>query len=180
VKHGQWKQYFENGKIKSEGTYEDGFWEGKLLRHHETGYKAAEGQYKKGVMEGDWMYYTNQGQPTFLEIYRNGVVKKSVYYNGEFEEKYPDDIPKWVYNYKNGKKHGAFREYYHQGSKKIQVKKGQDGYPDELKETYVGLQVRMEGNYSNDLLEGPVKHYKPDGKLEKTEIYKQGKLIETK
>ena len=49
--------------------------------------------------------------------------------------------------------------------------------PDELVEVVTGQQVKFEKNYIDDKAEGEVKFFDEDGKLLRTENYRNGVLI---
>jgi antitoxin component YwqK of YwqJK toxin-antitoxin module len=177
LKSGLSTQYFENGKKKEQGNIVDGHYEGQVVRYHSSGEKAAVGNYVHGAQAGSWFYYDENGIPTFSEIISRGEPTNLKYYNGTFDEKYANNIPKSQFTYKNGLKNGPFIEYYDKGKFKQVLKKGTDGFPDETEEVLEGTQIKVQGTYLKDMYDGLILFYSQDGKLEKKEKYLNGKLV---
>lgn len=157
----------------------DGHFEGKVIRYHPNGEKCAMGDYVGGKQAGDWCYYDENGFPTFKETIKKGESTNRKYYFGTFEENYPDEIPKSKISYKNGKKHGPFIEYYHKGTYKLVPQKNDDGSED-LTRVLTGTQIKMQGSYFEDHLDGEILYYSEDGKLNKKEFYDKGNLLKQK
>jgi antitoxin component YwqK of YwqJK toxin-antitoxin module len=176
VKNGKNTQFYENEKIKEEGVLKDGRYEGKVTRYHDTGAKSAYGSYVNGAQVGDWFYYDDKGFPTFKETIKKGERMNFKYYNGTFDEEYPNGIPKLHITYKNSKKNGPFKEYYQKGEYKLVPKKSKDGLQEEYERVLIGTQVKVEGNYFDDKYDGLIIFYTQDGKVEKKEKYVNGVL----
>lgn len=174
IKNGEWKQYFENGALKTEGRYVNNLLEGKVTQYHSNGKKSGSGKYKSGVKEGWWTYFDEQEVPTFYERVNGMKIDSVRYWNGTFEETYPNEIPKSKYTYKNGKKHGGFVEYYPQGEWYYESKTNDNGFPEEKVRKLRGAQKRVEGNYWENELNGTIIYYTPNGKVDKKETYKKG------
>jgi antitoxin component YwqK of YwqJK toxin-antitoxin module len=180
VKSGLNLQFYENEKKKEEGVLKDGRYEGKVTRYHENGEKSALGSYLNGAQVGDWVYFDERGIPTFKETIKKGERVNFKYYNGTFDEEYPNGIPKLHITYKNSKKNGPFIEYYQQGEFKLVPKKNEDGSQDEVERVLSGTQKKIEGHYVDDQYDGIIIYYKPDGKIEKKETYAKGVLLNKK
>jgi antitoxin component YwqK of YwqJK toxin-antitoxin module len=176
VKNGKNTQFYENEKIKEEGVLKDGRYEGKVTRYHDTGAKSAYGSYVNGAQVGDWFYYDDKGFPTFKETIKKGERMNFKYYNGTFDEEYPNGIPKLHITYKNSKKNGPFKEYYQKGEYKLVPKKSEDGSQEEFERVLIGTQVKVEGNYVDDKYDGLIIFYTQDGKVDKKEKYVNGVL----
>lgn len=67
---GEWKTFYKNGAIKSQGPYENGKKNGKWVYYYPDGKKEQEGRFKDDVLIGQWFWY-----------YHNGQVKKEEYFN---------------------------------------------------------------------------------------------------
>ncbi|WP_369018561.1 CsgG/HfaB family protein [Thermatribacter velox] len=68
-KDGVWKEYFINGVLKSEGTYANGLKEGKWIIYYGSGHKHWEGNYHQNLKEGLWVEYANtSGEKKFAEV----------------------------------------------------------------------------------------------------------------
>jgi len=180
VKSGINIQFYENDEKKEEGVLKDGRYEGKVTRYHDTGEKSAYGSYQNGAQVGDWFYYDENGFPSFKETIKKGERVNFKYYNGTFDEEYPNDIPKLHISYKNAKKNGPFIEYYQQGEYKLVPKKSADGAQDEVERVLTGTQIKVEGNYVDDQYDGLIIFYTPEGKIEKKETYSKGVLLNKK
>ena len=100
IKNGFTEEYFDNGKIKLEGTYimgakdgefkqyhasgvlhvkcifKDDVMEGSYERFHENGVMASKGQVKDNEQDGEWQYFDELGNLTETRIYSNGVMKE--------------------------------------------------------------------------------------------------------
>jgi antitoxin component YwqK of YwqJK toxin-antitoxin module len=180
VKTGLNIQYYENEKKKEEGVLKEGRYEGKVTRYHDTGEKSAIGSYANGAQVGDWFYYDDKGFPSFKETIKKGERMNFKYYNGTFDEEYPNGIPKLHVSYKNSKKNGAFVEYYQKGEYKLVPKKNSDGGEEELERVLVGTQKKVEGHYVDDQYDGLIIFYTPEGKIQKKETYAKGVLLNKK
>ncbi len=61
IRHGLFVAYHENGKAKSEGTYDEGTEHGLWRDFFENGQLAAEGHYDHGNEVGEWKYWNSDG-----------------------------------------------------------------------------------------------------------------------
>jgi antitoxin component YwqK of YwqJK toxin-antitoxin module len=180
VKSGLNIQFYENEQKKEEGILKDGRYEGKVTRYHETGAKSAYGSYINGAQVGDWFYYDDRGNSSFKETIKKGERMDFKYYNGTFDEEYPNGIPKLHVTYKNSKKNGPFIEYYQKGEYKLVPKKDANGSQEEIERVLVGTQKKVEGQYIDDKYDGLIIFYTPEGKIEKKETYAKGVLLNKK
>lgn len=62
IRHGQFRAFYPDGTLASEGTYEDGLENGPWKDFHDNGKVAAEGAYKLGKEHGVWNYYGSEGK----------------------------------------------------------------------------------------------------------------------
>jgi antitoxin component YwqK of YwqJK toxin-antitoxin module len=177
IKNGEWKQFFENGMLKSEGHYEKNLLEGKVTNYHSNGKKSGTGKFSNGLKSGWWTYFDENEIPTFYERITGGEIDSLRYWNGTFEETYPNEIPKSKYTYKNGKKHGGFVEYYNQGKWYFEQKTNDNGFPEESVRKLKDSQKSKEGNYWEGELNGTIIYYQKNGKIEKKETYNKGVRI---
>ena len=56
---------------------------------------------------------------------------------------------------------------------------GKMGEPDDVEQKLTGTQLKMNGWYSNDQLNGKVTYYKEDGAIDRIEVYENGTLVST-
>ena len=68
-------EYYDNGKIKFEGTYVDNKEHGYFVYYHENGQIKEEGNYEDGVKKGKWIIYDKDGKVKEKGDYENGVKK---------------------------------------------------------------------------------------------------------
>lgn len=108
---GEWIHYFPTGAVKGSGSYQNGKKNGFWRLNDSRGNKHAEGNFKNDVREGIWTFYYPDGK-----IERQG-------------------------NYRGGMQHGKWVAYYKNGEK------------------------FFEGNYSNGFADGPWSYYFQNGKL---------------
>jgi antitoxin component YwqK of YwqJK toxin-antitoxin module len=74
VKNGMWKQFFENGQIKSTCAYAAGKLEGRFAAYFPDGAKEIEGVYRNGVPDGEWKHFDAKGKPVSIIIYAAGKI----------------------------------------------------------------------------------------------------------
>ena len=72
-KHGEWKSYYPNGKLKIICPFEHDFQEGKCVHYHENGRVKAEYPYKDGLLHGISYIYNEEGVLLFSTTYNKGV-----------------------------------------------------------------------------------------------------------
>lgn len=180
VKHGAWNKFFEGGEPWLEAGYDNGNLHGKFVMYADKNKMDLSGKYHEGIRTGTWMFFNTNGTIKEQKVYRHGSLQKTIPYNGEFTEYYEDQIPKSVYNYKNGKKQGEFKEYYEMGEwVRKEQQPSKPGEETEMVEELVGTQLKVSGWYNNDQLNGKVTYYNQDGSVEKVEVYENGELVST-
>lgn len=72
-KHGNWKTYYANGKLKISSRYEHDFPEGKTIYYWENGKKKTEYTYVGGLLQGNSYMYDENGNHVFTTTYDRGV-----------------------------------------------------------------------------------------------------------
>ena len=121
---GPYVLYYDNGKMKEQGTYKNGKLEGYFFQYYEDGTKNYEGYYEEGELSGKLNFFepyieyfeTPEGAKLRVEgIYKNGARDGAytVYY-GESSDK------KVTGTYKNASKHGIWSWFSKDGQKKTQ------------------------------------------------------------
>ena len=177
VKNGVWEQFFEDGQPKLKANVKDGVqYEGKYLSYYPNGSKLEEGSYIDGRKESSWYYYNEDGSIRVINVYRYGKIAEEHRQNGIFEEYWPDDIKKSEYTYKNGEKHGPFKEYYNKGEWRTEEAVDEFGEKRPVQRLY-DTQVMREGKFKEGKLHGEVTTYKENGKVDKVIEYKMGEKV---
>lgn len=132
VKDGPWKEYYEEGQLRSEGVYSLGKRIGKWNFYHENGSIEQEGNYNnQGNTEGPWKWYYDNGTVAREESFRNGLndgiyteydETGKVVVQGEYVDGLEEGLWKYEYGdtheegvYKGGKRNGEWKTYYDNG-----------------------------------------------------------------
>ncbi len=179
-RHGPWEEHFMDGKLKGQGDYSNGKLHGPILTYQDPGIKLYEGQLKDGVAVGEWRYYIEDGRLQLRILYDDfgGEIRRK-FENGEKEEFFDSGIPKSYYEFRHGKLHGPFEEYYDKGDFVMKEITSLDlSQPLEFKESLENTQLKIEGEYRMGELEGEIIYYNEDGTIEKKEFYESGILVE--
>lgn len=74
LKDGAFKQYFENGKIKTIGNYKEGKLHGKTQYFTQTGSLSMQGNFNKGLKTGYWLMYSDSAKPDKKVYFLEGKV----------------------------------------------------------------------------------------------------------
>jgi antitoxin component YwqK of YwqJK toxin-antitoxin module len=111
-KTGHAKIFYRNGKVMSEGDYVNQKKEGLWSYYSVDGKKLSEENFKNGNKDGKETIWDTKGNVLETAIYKDG--KK----NGEnYHFLYQDGFQ--IFNYKNDKKDGSYKNYY--ADKKIKI-----------------------------------------------------------
>jgi antitoxin component YwqK of YwqJK toxin-antitoxin module len=78
--HGLYISYFENGLVRDSGNYVNGL-KHELWRETPDDQTRAIGFYRHGQKDGQWKYYQANGELSFTEIYYQGKLKFTHYFN---------------------------------------------------------------------------------------------------
>lgn len=177
-KNGEWLQFFDDGTPKLSANVVEGVkYVGDFVSYYPDGKKYQSGKYADGLKHGSWYTYNEDGSIEIIYVYRYGKVMEEHPQNGIFDAYFPNDIKRYEYTYKNGKKDGPFKEYYEKGEwiTEEEVDNFGNKYP---VQRLHGTQVRREGKYKEGELNGEIIYYTEKGKVEKKEIYNMGELID--
>lgn len=75
LENGFYQEYYENGKLKSEGIYVKGQLNGVWKDYDEEGRIKLQGNYVKDDKEGKWQEFDTSGKVIKTLIYSKGLVK---------------------------------------------------------------------------------------------------------
>ena len=179
--NGPFTEYTIEGKVSKKGGYKNGIYDGNIVVNYDSGKKKEEGKFVNGMRDGGWNFYLETGLPELTIWFKADKVEKKHYANGTFQTFFDSGIPQSEYSYKNYNKEGAFVEYYDKGAyEQIAASPEDVAQGIAFREQLKGTQVKQKGKYLNGQLNGEVLCYKISGELEKTEVYENGKLKETK
>lgn len=180
LQEGNCKHFFDNGQVKEIADWKKGKLEGDAVFYYENGKIQAKGEYKKGYKVKEWAYYDKNGVLQSKEVYRNG--QKDIYDNSSTATFYtPSGTITEVSNYKFDKLEGESKLFHEDGKSVKQVGYYQNGLATgKWKVLYPSGKIQRETEFVNDKRNGTRVHYREDGSIEKTEVYKDGQLISTK
>ncbi len=175
--------FFPSGKLKKTIPYQQGEIHGVMQTFDEEGHLIEEIPYYKGEKSGVAKAYWNPDQLLFVEVYENGYLKEAEYFErdgnciadvkagqgklasfkegnlsslftitnglleGEMQFFHPNGALHCAYTLKEGKKNGEELEYY----------------PTEKNET---PKPKLSLNWNEDKIQGQVKTWYPNGRLE--------------
>lgn len=176
-RHGDWVQYYRTGNKMAEGKFENDERTGEYVKYYPNGKEWVKGKYIDGYKESTWIYGNEDGSIGQMVVYRQGKEEKQVKMNGTFTENYPNDQPKLVENYKNGKLHGEYIEYYNDGKwVDKQVDHRPKGGELEIHRVLEGQTIKLKAHYKDGELHGERVEYDEKGKIIRKENYVNGEL----
>jgi len=193
-KQGKWKEYYETGELKAEGTYKNNEKTGLWKWYYINGKLEQTGNYEEAEKpNGEWKWYFENGK-VFIEenFYKgklDGFYKEydslgNIITEGQYIEGLEDG--KWKYNlgdlyqegnYKEGMKEGEWKSYYFNGKLQATGKFYQD-IPDGKHVLYYDNgKIKEEGSYEVGKRQGEWKYYNDTGELFLTVTFKFDKEI---
>lgn len=167
IKDGPWKEYYDDGTLRSAGSYDKGNRIGEWKFYYENGKIEEQGRYnKKGNPDGTWQWYYDDGTLRREESFIAGLE------DGDYSEY--DETGKLMVkgNYVEGLEEGEwmydFGDYKEQGPYKGGARNGfwKSWYPDGT--------LRFEGGFIDDNYNGKIIWYWPDGKRKDEGNYVNG------
>jgi uncharacterized protein len=167
TRDGPWKEYYDDGTIRSVGIYDKGNRVGEWKFYYENGKLEQQGKYsKKGKPDGTWKWYFEDGilqrEQSFIAGLEDGDYMENdetgkLIVKGQFVEGLEEGD--WTYDfgqyketgtYRGGMRNGRWNSYYPDGS------------------------MRFEGEFIDDNMNGKVTWYWPGGKIRETGTYVNG------
>ncbi len=177
---GPWKEYYPNGALKSEGTYDQGKRINQWKFYHPNGQLEQIGSYNKnGKEDGQWTWYYATGDLLREETYFNGMIDGhsveydrdgSVISEGDYIEDKRDG--KWVFNYGDhrsegtyldGMRHGMWKNYYSDGTLSFEGEFIEDNPNGKHTWYWPNGNVKTEGKFIMGLKDGEWVKYNYDG-----------------
>ena len=166
-KHGLWKYYYENGELEEEGRYKNGMRSGTRKSFYENGKPKTEGDFENDMKVGFWKGYNLMGQVESEGNYKNskkeGLWKS--YLNGKIESEA---------NYKNDKRDGIYKVYDKKGDLKAEAE-FIDDKREGLTKSYQNGIIVSEETFKNDERNGLTRTF-VSGIIKEEVNYKDGKL----
>ena len=166
-RQGEWKDFYENGLLHWECTYQD------------------------DLKDGYYKEYDSLGNLLVLRKYVSGIWQEEAPEIARMEvhtEYYASGMPKFRVGYRNGKPEGICRQYDSLTGKAVRGIFFREGVVvgsgpvdengdlrDDWKEYYPDGKLRCTGHYYKGRKYGKWRYYYPDGKLEQEGEYRNGK-----
>jgi antitoxin component YwqK of YwqJK toxin-antitoxin module len=181
-KQGDWKEFYDNGRLRAEGKYVNNKRVGKWIYYFENGKIEQTGSYdNRGLYTGDWKWYFEDGSERIIEKYFEGeregdyleyssdneVMMQGEYVNGSMEGDWTITVNGFIEKgtYLDNVKDGLWKYYYTADTLYFEGR-FVDGNADG-KHTwfYRNGKIMKSGAYMMGLKEGYWKYYDEDGKL---------------
>lgn len=187
---GPWKEFHENGQLKSQGEYLNSKRVGDWVFYYPNGQLEQKGKYdRKGKAQGPWKWYYDDGKLWREENYRNNlqdgmmieyddsthVITKGEYLDGQKEGPWMLQLADYREegNYKADRRDGEWKHYYTDSGKLRFVGKFIDGVPDGMQIFYYpNGREKQTGKYVGGLKEGDWHFYDESGFLFLTITFK--------
>ena len=192
TRSGFWKEYWDNGNVRSEGVYIDGVRDGEWTFYRFSGEKEQQGEYVQGDFNGRWTWWYPGGFVHRKEDYSFGEL------DGEFieldpegqtivEGAYEDDLRMgfWTIEVNGyiekgefllGEKDGEWIHQYPDGTTQF---KGEYSFGQPVgrhRSWHPNGAVEWDGSYENGTRHKKWRLYDEEGFLQHEYLYKYGKL----
>ena len=190
-KEGDWKDYFDSGKLRDEGNYKNNQKEGKWKYYFQNGKIEETGAFKNNRYTGEWIWYYDDGNVWRDENYYNGredgssveydtignVITKGDYVDGEKEGEWYYDVGDHIETgkYVTGLRDGKWKYFYGNGDIMFEGNYIQGNPDGKHKYYYPGNILKEEQYYVSGIKQGHWKKYDSKGELIITISYKDNK-----
>jgi antitoxin component YwqK of YwqJK toxin-antitoxin module len=137
-KEGIKKQYYADGKLKSEVPYQNNIPKGNSRTYYPNGNLSEEGTWKNGGWDGVYKYYYENGKLSYEWNFVNGKRE------GEQKYYFPNGKLNYIGNWKDGSESGVLKEYNDAGLL-VAEKSFNEGKLDEGNTTYYSTPKEEKG-----------------------------------
>lgn len=182
-KHGEWKDYYEDGILESKYNYFCGLRQGNFFNYHKSG-------------KIYWIdFYTADKEMGTQEFYENGLLEKNSTYSYDYSEHDGHDLKKTVETeyYEDGSlkiqrviqelkddiEEEDFKEYFQNGflkTESIIIDLDKNGI---FREFYENGNTKYEGIFKDDEPINKQYYFNENGEVTKIETWKDGKIVNT-
>lgn len=156
---GEFKRFREDGSLKVLLAYNELGTYSKATFFTSEGKKIAEGFYLDKEKDSLWQYFNANSTLTYEERYKNGTK------HGRFKQYYSNGKTLETIPYTDGQIHGTMVQFHPNGLNKSTINFSNGKQHGAIKLYYPNGTIRIEGNYLNGLKSGEWKFYSPEGKL---------------
>ena len=193
-RQGKWKEFYETGELKSEGTYKNSNRTGQWKFYFPNKTIEVKGSYdSKGRMDGEWNWYYANGEVMRTENYANGTLdgdyreydeNGNTLTEGSFEE--GTEEGHWIYrrgpsieegDYFDGMRTGLWKIWYEADHIAAEINYDQDLMNGKYTLYYDNGIIKRTGKYVNGERDGVWYDYYDTGEMFLTTLYKNGKEI---
>jgi antitoxin component YwqK of YwqJK toxin-antitoxin module len=109
-RHGLYKEWYENGQLAMEATYDNGVYNGPYKEWHENGQLAIESTYEDGHYKGLYKRWHENGQLHTYTTYKNRD------YDGQYNQWYDNGQLRIDTTYINGRRNGYYKVWNRDGN----------------------------------------------------------------
>ena len=167
---GEFKRYFQTGRLQSVLTYSDQGTTAEAKIYHSNGFLAAEGQYVNQQKEGLWRFYSG---------FQNGYLVNKEFYsknlrNGESLKLYPDGTIAEKINYENDIASGEWIKNFSNGNMSLKTTMINGMIDGKFEAWFENGQIQFSGTYKQDKRDGKWLIYERDGALRYELNYENG------
>lgn len=165
-KEGYWKNFYENGEVRSEGNFKNNRQIGEWKFLFSAGKPEQIGNFSNGSLDGEWKWFYRDGRTLRFEEYLSGKRE------GKFVEfnEHGDTIT--FGNFIEGEKEGDWilkvGDFIERGKYAVGLKEGI------WKEYYLNGVLKQEGNYIQGIPDGKFFNYYENGKIKEEQFYVNG------
>lgn len=172
---GEFKYYYNDGCIKAISRFKNNGTVSYTVFYHSNGKMMAKGKFINEKKDSIWNYY---------RVSDEMLVSKENYFDGETHDEsisyYPNGNIAEIINYNKGVKQGVWEKYFQDGNIQLKGNYFNDNIEGKFDIYYPGKILKTSGEYKKSLKYGEWKYYSILEKLEKIEIYDDGKLVKKK
>lgn len=170
---GKFTRFYPDGKIQSEAYFYNNSQYSSVKFYNQAQRIIATGRYFEKLKDSIWNYYSNEGKLIKTETYKNGKLdgESKLYFlhsNDIFE----------ICNYKEGVKHGEYRQFYTEGVLKIKARYCNGERCDTTFIYYETGKPEYIIPYKNDVRHGVEKHFDEKGNLVASIPYENGRCTD--
>jgi antitoxin component YwqK of YwqJK toxin-antitoxin module len=158
---GEFKRYYENGKLKSVLIYSSNGTEADATIYHPNGLVSSKGKYINQLKEGKWKFYSPDEEGYLM----NDEDYKGNMRNGPSVKYYPDGNVAERLIYINDKREGEWYQYHPNGSTFLRSFYSGDKLNGKFEVWFEDGTVEISGSYKNNSREGTWLFYNKDGNL---------------
>jgi antitoxin component YwqK of YwqJK toxin-antitoxin module len=163
--NGAYTDYYENGVVSEVGNVRQGYRDGVWRKYSTSGKLLEEGDYRNNI------YYLK----TYLDSLGSPIIENG---NGNFESD-PDPLNPFQLkgDYREGQREGEWHQYFNSGLLQLTMQYEQGDLNGPTESFFESGITSMEGTYRKNKRDGVWKWYYEDGTMETTVTYRNGLKI---